>query len=400
MLQLQNLGTVRLQGVPEGVLTGRRKQMALLAYLASRGRRPSQRSTLMALLWEDRDEARARQSLRQALLELKRLLGDALQVEGESVSVDPAAITLDVALIERALDEGRLAEAVSAWQGDFLAGMEDVGGESFRTWLEAEREALRRRVRRAFGALTQSAREAGDWSMAVEWAERWTQAFPLDEEAHQRLVESLSLSGRQAAALDRHGAFTARLQSDLGVAPSAKFLELASGLKRSSTPARRTPSPGSAALFTPDLVGRAPALAELTDAWAEVKAGGTVAVLIEAEAGMGKTRLALEFVRRLEESTEPPVVVRARLRDAGAPVSLAAAGELLENLAAAPGLAGASTSALTALAGVVPSLIARFPSLPRNPAVPPAGELKRALAEALGAIAEERPIVFVLDDFA
>jgi DNA-binding SARP family transcriptional activator/TolB-like protein len=400
MLQLQTLGTVRLQGVPEGALTSRRKQIALLAYLASRGRRPTQRSTLMALLWEDRDDARARQSLRQALLELKRILGDALQVEGESVSVDPAAVTLDVAAIERALDEGRLAEGVRSWQGDFLAGMEDVGGESFRAWLEAEREALRRRLRRAFGALTQSAGEAGNWSLAVEWAERWTDAFPLDEEAHQRLVEGLSLSGRQAAALDRHAAFTARLHSELGVAPSAKFLELASGLKRIPTPARRTPSPGSAALFTPDLVGRAPALAELADAWAEVKAGGTVAVLIEADAGMGKTRLAQEFVRRLEEATEPPVILRARPRDAGAPASLGAARELLENLAAAPGLAGASTSALTALAGVVPGIMARFPSLPRDPPVPASGELERALAEALGAIADERAIVLMLDDFA
>jgi len=303
MLQLQTLGAVRLQGVPDGALTSRRKQVALLAYLASRGRRPTSRSTLVALLWEDRDEARARQSLRQALLELKRILGDALRIDGEMVSVDSAAVSLDVSTVERALDEGRLADAVNAWGGEFLAGMEDVGGESFRSWLEAEREALRRRLQLAFGTLTRAAGEAGNWTVAVEWAERWAEAFPLDEEAHQRLVEGLSLSGRHAAAVDRHAAFAARLQSELGVAPSAKFLELATALKRSPAPGRRTTSPGSAALFTPDLVGRTPALAELADAWAEAKAGGVAAVLIEAESGMGRTRLTQEFVRRLEEAT-------------------------------------------------------------------------------------------------
>src|SRR6476646_11945641 len=204
MLQLHTLGSIRMEGVPDGALTTRRKQVALLAYLASRGRRPTPRSTLMALLWEDRDEARARQSLRQALLELKRILGDALRIDGEMVSVDPGAVSLDVSAIERAFDDGRLADGVNAWRGDFLAGMEDVGGESFRSWLEAEREALRRRIQTAFASLTRSAGEAGDWNVAAGWAERWADAFPLDEEAHYRMVEALSLSGRQAAALDRH----------------------------------------------------------------------------------------------------------------------------------------------------------------------------------------------------
>src|SRR5436309_3149650 len=120
MLQLQTLGCVRMDGVPDGALTTRRKQIALLAYLTSRGRRPTPRSTLMALLWEDRDEARARQSLRQALLELKRVLGDGLLVDGDFVSVAPEAVTLDMTTVERALEEGRLEEGVNAWRGDFL----------------------------------------------------------------------------------------------------------------------------------------------------------------------------------------------------------------------------------------------------------------------------------------
>src|SRR6476660_9652260 len=108
MLQLQTLGSIRMEGVPDGALTTRRKQIAMLAYLISRGRHPTPRSTLMALLWEDRDEARARQSLRQALLELKRILGDGLLLDGDLVSVAPEAVRLDMTTIDRALEEGRL----------------------------------------------------------------------------------------------------------------------------------------------------------------------------------------------------------------------------------------------------------------------------------------------------
>ena len=400
MLQLQTLGSVRMDGVPEGALTTRRKQIVMLAYLISRGRHPTPRSTLMALLWEDRDEARARQSLRQALLELKRILGDGLLLDGDLVSVDPEAVRLDMTTIERALEEGRLEEGVSAWRGDFLAGMEDVGGESFRSWLEAEREGLRRRVQAAFGRLTRSAGEAGNWSLAAEWAERWVEAFPLDEEGHQRLVEALSLNGRHATAVDRHAAFGARLRSELGVEPSAEFRELGLALKRSPPPGRRTAGPGSAALFTPDLVGRATALAALAGGWGEAMAGGVVAILVEAESGMGKSRVAQEFLRRLQEDAEPPVIMRARPRETMGPMPFGSARELLEGLAEAPGLIGASAGSLTALAGLVPGIAERFPSLPHNPPIPPETDLERGLAEALGAIAEERGIVLLVDDFA
>ena len=71
MILLRTLGAVQLEGGPLS-LAGRRRELALAAFLARRAPRPCQRTELASLLWESRDEARARQSLRQALLELKR----------------------------------------------------------------------------------------------------------------------------------------------------------------------------------------------------------------------------------------------------------------------------------------------------------------------------------------
>ena len=83
MRQLHSLGYPRLEGVPEGVLSTPRKEAVLLAYLCSSPHRTASRDLLASLLWEDRDESRARQSLRQALLELRRVLGSALVVSDD-----------------------------------------------------------------------------------------------------------------------------------------------------------------------------------------------------------------------------------------------------------------------------------------------------------------------------
>ncbi|MEP6688595.1 MAG: hypothetical protein ABJC36_09620 [Gemmatimonadales bacterium] len=113
------------------VLANRRTDLTLLAYLARRAPRSATRAELAALLWEDRAETRARQSLRQGLVDLKRLVGAALLLDGDSVRLEPG-LRLDAREFEEELARGNPAAAVLWWHGDFLAGMDDVGGESFR----------------------------------------------------------------------------------------------------------------------------------------------------------------------------------------------------------------------------------------------------------------------------
>lgn len=402
---LRTLGELRLDGV-EAVVSSPRKAWTLVAFVARRWPRGCTRDELSSLLWEDRDRSRARQSLRQELLGLKRALGDALLIEGEQVSIDPRHLTLDITAVERDLESGRLAQAVEAWRGDFLPGMEEIGGESLRAWLEGEREALRRRIRAAFSRLTGDAARAAAWSSAAEWAERWASAFPLDEDAHLQLVDALRLSGRQAAAASRLAAYTARIHVELGAAPSPAVQALRSSLECPGVVARRSPSLGSSALFSPDMVGRAPALAELAAAWSEVKAGATVSVIIEAESGLGKTRLGEEFLRGVRQAGDG-VVLSAKGRRMGGSDSWRCVGELLAGITSAGGVAGASPDALSAVGTVVPALAARFPGSTAHDSrfhsstaqdARAGADLGAALADVLTAVADERAIVLFLDD--
>jgi DNA-binding SARP family transcriptional activator len=136
---------MRLDG-PNGALRLGRKELALLTYLACRAGRPAPRAELATLLWGESRESAARQSLRQALVRLKRAATLPLDVRADRVTLGAGEWEVDAAAFEADLAAGRLREAVGRWEGDFLAGVEDAGGEAWRLWLEVEREALRRRV--------------------------------------------------------------------------------------------------------------------------------------------------------------------------------------------------------------------------------------------------------------
>ena len=100
-LQLNLLGQFECsQGVDERISLPTRKAEVLLAYLALVPGLRHPRERLINLLWSDRSEEQARNSLRQALSAMKKALGDGadlmLQVDRTTVCLKPELIEVDV----------------------------------------------------------------------------------------------------------------------------------------------------------------------------------------------------------------------------------------------------------------------------------------------------------------
>src|SRR2546421_13013811 len=117
----------RLDGVALGFR--RKKARALLAYLALEAGRWHPRDKLAALLWDDVSEERARHSLRQGLLELRRTLAAAtprpLVEEADSLTLVADLVDVDVVAFDRLVADGgppALADAVELYRGDLLEG--------------------------------------------------------------------------------------------------------------------------------------------------------------------------------------------------------------------------------------------------------------------------------------
>ncbi|HET7275715.1 MAG TPA: AAA family ATPase, partial [Longimicrobiaceae bacterium] len=395
-LHLSTLGELRLAGPDGDVLGGRRKELALLVYLARSGPRPVRREELATLLWGERGEARARHSLRQALLTLRKALGSRLEIDAETVRLAEGAIALDLTAAEEDLAAGRLEEAIAWWNGEFLVGCEDVGGENFRSWLETERATIRRRIAGAFERLVADARADGRYSDSAQLAERWAGAFPDDENAHLRWVESLLFGGWIPDARARHAAAAPRFLEELGERASSEWERLREALVRFDGSTMPRPEQGSAALATPHLVGRGPELKALAAALrGVVRQDGGATIVVEGVEGIGKTRLCEEFLRDIDP--EIVFVLRATADAARGAEAWTCARELLKSLGTAPGLSGASNEDLAEVATIIPAIRTRFPDLPQA-----TGEdslLTNALTRVISDLSFEKPVLVYLDDF-
>jgi TolB-like protein/DNA-binding SARP family transcriptional activator len=394
-LSLFTLGELRLVGPAGPVLAGRRKELVLLTYLARRAPRAVPRDELAALLWGERDEDKARQSLRHALHQLRRAIDAGIEVTNEHVRVPEAMLEVDASLLERDVADGRLADGVERWMGEFLRGAEDAGGEMYRTWLEREREAIRRTTVAAFARLVDQARVESRVDQEVHWARRWTEHFPHDDAAHVRLVDALNRRGDTDDARSVHAAFVARLRDEMDLAPSADLIRLGDQISRARAPERNRRR-GSGAILAPELVGRGAAIAaSLAESWSRVRDEGCV-VAIEGDEGTGKTRLCSDVVRRARADGQRVVVLQTRSED-GDESSWSTIRRLMHTLIGSPSIEDASARALAELSGVLPALRERFPQLAE-----PSGQPERieaSLRDVLRVVGSSAPVLVIIDDF-
>ncbi|MBI5829473.1 MAG: hypothetical protein HZB20_08025 [Chloroflexi bacterium] len=124
------------------------KALALLCYLAVTAR-PHQRDFLAGLFWGESSDADAKASLRQALANLRRLLGDYLEIDRQTTALNRALPHwVDVAEFERLAGGNQQStinnqqSAIGLYRGDFLAGLVLRDALAFDEWATVERERL------------------------------------------------------------------------------------------------------------------------------------------------------------------------------------------------------------------------------------------------------------------
>jgi len=243
------------------VLKGRKAQ-ALLAFLALSGGAPVSRDRLTGLLWSDRGDEQARGSLRQALAELRRMLGDTdadlVKSERDSVALDGARLDCDALDLDRLAaspDTDDLDRAAALYQGDLLDGV-GIADRGFEDWLAAERTRLAERARNAMSDLLERRIGDHDTENAIGTARRLLALDPLQEPVHRALMRLYAESGDRAMALKQYEACRAVLRADLGIEPEAETQALYDNLRKGA------PSPQTAegALLADEPADAPPAL--------------------------------------------------------------------------------------------------------------------------------------------
>jgi DNA-binding SARP family transcriptional activator len=442
MLQLRILTL----GVPEIRLGGNlvtfptRKTLALLIYLAlESGLQP--REHLATLLWPESNTERSYASLRNTLGHLQTALqqrsGEGqtsyLYVTHTALGLNPEAnIDLDLKIVERAyalaradrasrvLLEGSaslptLQLAVDSHHGDFLVGFSLGDAPGFDDWAALQREVWRRRLGLVMDRLSEIQFASGEFADAAETASHWISLDVLNEVAYRRKMRAHFAAGDRGQALGTFAACSTILATELGVEPEPDTTALAERIRTHARPtpahihrsAPRLPRPDTSVAFLESLfVGRTSERLILEKSYNRAAtANQAQIVVLRGEAGIGKTRLAREFLTwaraqgadllqcsAFESSSHLPFqalaeAFRLQLEGENLPA------DLLDDVWWSP------------LSELLPELHQHYPSLPLAPMArhgPEAGVGQARLFEPLVqltlAMAKRAPLVLFMDD--
>ena len=350
-LKLYLFGPPRLEQAGQSVAIGRRKGLALLAYLAVT-HRSQHRDALATIFWPDAAQRRARGNLRQVLSDLNKVLGsDRLLVDGEQITLAGSDddLWLDVARFQACLELSQahsdqpdeicpaflplLREAADLYQADFLEGFTLPSTPAFDDWQFFQAESLRQDLAIALERLIHGYADQEDYETAIPYARRWLSLDPLHEPAHCALMQLYAWSGQQAAALRQYEAFARALDEEFGVPPAPETTTLYEAIKANrlvisvSKERERDPSKTSRTVAvevpplprflqedtvpepTPVFVARERELSELEAALGSAWAGQGQILFLIGGAGRGKTLLIQEFTRRMQAADADLVVV-------------------------------------------------------------------------------------------
>ncbi len=289
---------------------------ALLAYLLLHREQPQPRAVLVGVLWPDYPEPRARRYLTQALWQLRQSLPGWIETEAESIYIaNNLLLCIDVEVFRAGLAAGLAAErpaperrealwrAVQLYKGDLMEGF-------YEDWALQERERLRENYFSALESLLVLEKAAGRYHQALDLALALVGADPLREAVHCEVMRLYFILDRPEAARRQYETCRQILQNELGTTPGPEIQALANEITRSNTPEAapylpQTLQPTRPAISSErtrllSLVGRASERSELLASVEGIfdDLGGVI--LVEGEAGVGKTRLVQEVARDLE----------------------------------------------------------------------------------------------------
>src|SRR6266567_4107062 len=392
--QVTSLNTTRLQ--------------SLLAFLVLHRDVPQQRQHLAFLFWPDATEAQARNNLRQLLHQLRQALPAVeqfLAADAHMLHWHPLTpFHLDVAAFEQALTEAAAAtqrhdqhalqdaleQADILYRGELLPGCYDE-------WILPERDRLRQRHLQVLEELLRLFEVQGDNITAIRYAQRLIGLDPLSEDLSRRLMRLFALNNDRASALRVYHTCVTTLQRELGVAPDPATREAYERLMQHEMPVNLARAQQTLLAATPTLIGRKPEWKVLQEAWHAASTGEPRFVLVTGEAGIGKSRLAEEFL--LWASQQGAVTAKTRSYAAEGQLSLAPVTDWLRSNGLRAPLRHLDAVWLAEVARLLPELLAEQPDLPHYESVTEYGQRQRffeALARAI--LVTSQPLLVLIDD--
>ena len=403
-LAVRVLSDFAVDGIEPQALGSKKARLALQLLALAEGQAVSS-DVLIDTLWPGTPPARPEDQLAVLMSRLRSVLGrDRIEHRDQGYWLrcdwlDATELAVLGQEVEARREAGHAMGAVAAARVALSLirgeGPPPLPGE----WAQLKQAELERLIGRTRLVAATALLEAGDWMAAADAASAALERDPYDEAALRVLLRAYVMGGRVAGALAAYASARERMVDELGTDPSPETAALYTAILRGDlvAPARPSAQPSAGAAL--GLVGRDDELAYLEAVAARARGGSVEVVVVDGEAGIGKTTLLRAWAGRRAAAGDTVLSAACGPLDRALPldaVGTALAARLRElgpELTA--DLLDADAAILAPLLNVAPGPrpLPMLADSMLGPAV-----LYAALARVLGRLAERAPLLAVVDD--
>jgi DNA-binding SARP family transcriptional activator len=402
-LALRVLSDFGVDGVEPQALGSRKGRLALCV-LALAGGQVVPADVLVDTLWGDTPPAQPEDQLAVLISRLRSVLGrDRIQHRDRGYLLvcdwlDASELAALTEEMDRRRAAGNVLGAAAAARVALSLlrgyGLPSVSGE----WAQLRLAELDRLAGRARRVAATALFEAGDWMAAADAASTAVAADGYDEESLRILLRAHVAGGRVAAALSAYAQARERLAADLGTDPSPETVALYTAILRGELP----PPPPAPAGRPVGLVGRDDELAYLDTMTGRARDGSAEIVVVDGEAGIGKTALLRAWATRRAAAGDTVLMASCGQLDRAMPLDalLSALSELLRRLGpeATADLLGQDAVTLAPLFGVRADPVAPRPEPILADSMLGPAVLYAALVRVVVRLAQRGPLIVAIDD--
>lgn len=233
--RIELLGGLRARRGRTHVTRFRTRRAALLLARLTLHPRSHRRDELVAMFWPGAEFSAGRQSLSQALSELRRQLDpEILRANHDTVCLASERFSSDVGDFERALATAHAATGparIAALERGVAISIAPLLPGVTYDWAVSARERILAETDAMLRELAEHYEQSGELATAFEYAFRRVRIDPFDEEAHRELVRLYERAGRPLAALAHLRDLEHELERDLGMAPDAETRAMGEALR-------------------------------------------------------------------------------------------------------------------------------------------------------------------------